>query len=701
MSVNPKKESHHKYRPDIDGLRALAVISVVIFHAFPEYLRGGFIGVDVFFVISGYLISGIILKNLENNSFSLVSFYSRRIKRIFPALLLVMVAVYMFGRIALLEKEYQQLGFHIFSSAGFLQNIVLWHESGYFDNSSDTKPMLHLWSLGIEEQFYIVWPLILWIVFRARVSKSGILSALFLSSFVWNIYIIKGDASQAFFSPVTRFWELAAGGILSYLVIYKDKTVAFMKNKFGFVLSKMTYGGMEINKSNSVISFVGAFALFSGIILINEESQFPGYWALLPVFGSFLIIFAGQDAWFNRIVLSNRVFVWIGLISYPLYLWHWPLLSFARILEGPDYSYFLRMFLVIISLLLAVITYFLVEKPLRFGKFSKIKTIGLTLLMVYVGYTGLKLFVKLGHPDREVVNEYKMYYQSLGWSSYDDKGYAVQGCGIVDKEDEKKIPFCRKDKRGKAVFALIGDSKASSLYSALYRNSDSNSRWIFIGGTDPKNGAVVPMITDEPGYLFYKEFTGIAAKAVIENPEIKIVVLTTAARVLFGLKSVSSLEEMPASLNYRIAFDGLDRMVEKIANAGKKVVITVDNPAFPDPKDCISRKTSSSVVNYVLNQFKNNVECSIDYRKHRELSKQYLNLLENLQKKHGKNLKIFDPTKLLCDMKNMTCSVVMNDKLLYSVTDHISDYSADNIAKKLIPFLVDYEKIPEGIYVAE
>jgi peptidoglycan/LPS O-acetylase OafA/YrhL len=165
--------THPKYRSDIDGLRAVAVLSVVVFHAFPDWLQGGFIGVDIFFVISGYLISTILFENLERGTFSFQEFYVRRIKRIFPALLLVLVACLVFGWFALYPDEYQQLGTHLAAGAGFLANFIFWGESGYFDNAADTKPLLHLWSLGIEEQFYIVWPLLLWLAWKRKINHAG------------------------------------------------------------------------------------------------------------------------------------------------------------------------------------------------------------------------------------------------------------------------------------------------------------------------------------------------------------------------------------------------------------------------------------------------------------------------------------------------------------------------------------------------
>lgn len=179
--------THPKYRPDIDGLRAIAILSVVGFHAFPVWVKGGFVGVDIFFVISGFLISTIIFDNLERNTFSFIEFYSRRIKRIFPALLVVLIACFAFGWFTLFAEEYKQLGKHIAAGVGFVSNFVLWNESGYFDKAVETKPLLHLWSLGIEEQFYIAWPLLLWVVWKRNLNLLTTTIAVAAMSFVLNI----------------------------------------------------------------------------------------------------------------------------------------------------------------------------------------------------------------------------------------------------------------------------------------------------------------------------------------------------------------------------------------------------------------------------------------------------------------------------------------------------------------------------------
>jgi peptidoglycan/LPS O-acetylase OafA/YrhL len=291
--------THPKYRADIDGLRAIAILSVVGFHAFPKRIASGFIGVDIFFVISGFLISSIIFSSLERDRFSLVEFYSRRIKRIFPALLLVMVASLAFGGFALYSDEYMQLGKHIAGGAGFVSNFMLWGESGYFDNAAKAKPLLHLWSLAIEEQFYIFWPLLLALAWKHQWNFLKVTILIAVASFAAEIYLSNNNLTEAFYSPLPRFWELMIGGVLAFIVLHKPQINSRHKN---------------------LQSISGAILLAIGFALINKSRAFPGWWVLLPTFGTALIISAGAGAWLNRKILSNKVLVWFGLISYPLYL---------------------------------------------------------------------------------------------------------------------------------------------------------------------------------------------------------------------------------------------------------------------------------------------------------------------------------------------------------------------------------------------
>jgi peptidoglycan/LPS O-acetylase OafA/YrhL len=370
-----------KYRPDIDGLRAIAVGSVVAFHTFPNFFKGGFVGVDIFFVISGYLISGIIVDAVEDRRFSYLDFYIRRIRRIFPALVIVIAATLFVGWYVLLPNEFERLGKHLAAGAGFATNLVLWSEASYFDVSSDTKPLLHLWSLAIEEQFYILWPLILGLVWRR---KRGLLVAtlsIAAISFAYNVVSVVHHPVAAFYSPLARFWELMVGGILAYLVRQKGEWLAYFR-------TQRAAGGL-------LLIGVSVFAL-------NREFAFPGYWALLPTVGAFLVISAGFTNWISQYVLGNRLMVGVGLISYPLYLWHWPILVFAKIVKGGLLTPTDRVSAIAASVALAFLTYRFVEYPIRHSSARRIPQ-SLAAAMAAAGALGLLIFT--GAIDSRLRNE--------------------------------------------------------------------------------------------------------------------------------------------------------------------------------------------------------------------------------------------------------------------------------------------------------
>lgn len=384
------------YRPDIDGLRAIAVGSVVAFHAFPEFVPGGFVGVDVFFVISGFLITGIILAALRSGRFSYRHFYARRIRRIFPALSIVLVAVLALGWLSLFADDYAALGRHVASGAAFSSNLLLWHESSYFDVAAERKPLLHLWSLGIEEQFYILWPLLLVWSFRWRRGPLVMTLAIAAISFASSLLIVRVDPVAAFYAPWTRFWELLAGATLACVP---------MKDRVRLSAPLATWLGVA-----------GVVALGVAVAMLNSTRVFPGLWALLPVIGTGLLILAGPDTAMNR-ALSTRVLVWIGLISYPLYLWHWPLIVFSRIAAGGTPSVELRVLVVVASILLAAATYRVVELPLRFGPRLRFAVPGLCAVLLLVAAAGIGTHAAAGFEERAVIRSdagnFVEYYERM------------------------------------------------------------------------------------------------------------------------------------------------------------------------------------------------------------------------------------------------------------------------------------------------
>ncbi len=395
----------HHYRSDIDGLRAIAVMMVIGFHAFPSIFKGGFVGVDVFFIISGYLISTNLINSLSAKTYSLLTFYQKRIRRIFPALLFMLIACYLVGYFLFTGSEFKQLGKHIAAGAAFFSNIAYMQESGYFDVAGETKPLLHLWSLGVEEQFYIFLPPLLWLLWRSKSNLIQIIALLTAVSFLLNVFTTT-DPTTKFYSPQTRVWELLLGTLLA-LCQHSETRNQCLSIRFTQAFSN------TLDKHANLLSLLGLLAVISGLIFINPQKDFPGWWALLPTVGAVLLIAIGTRAWVNRALLSHPILVWIGLISYPLYLWHWPLLSMTTIIEGTRPSVLHRLIAVALAFILAIATYLLIEKPLRFGRFSRFKTLFLTASMVLIGLLGYQTYRAEGYPERIFAAQFKTVSEAI------------------------------------------------------------------------------------------------------------------------------------------------------------------------------------------------------------------------------------------------------------------------------------------------
>jgi peptidoglycan/LPS O-acetylase OafA/YrhL len=379
------------YRADVDGLRALAVSAVILYHGFPSAFSGGFIGVDVFFVISGFLISANIFRRLDAGRFSFRDFYARRIRRIFPALFVVLTGCLAYGFVVLLPSELARLGKSIVGGAAFFSNLLLWREAGYFDQAAIAKPLLHLWSLGVEEQFYIVWPLALWLLYRGPRRSPIALLITGAMSLALSLVTIGSSKTADFYSPLTRLWELDAGAILAFAMLY-SRTARIRKWR------SRSFGRLPLA---DLLSLLGFTLILGSAVLMNRAMAFPGGLVLLPVAGSLMLIGAGPGALVNRTVLANRLAVFFGLISYPLYLWHWPLISFAYIIDhGRPLKAFLVLWLIVTSVVLAWLTYRFFECPLRFGSGRRRNTFISIVLMIAIGAAGLTAWSAQGFPAR-------------------------------------------------------------------------------------------------------------------------------------------------------------------------------------------------------------------------------------------------------------------------------------------------------------
>jgi peptidoglycan/LPS O-acetylase OafA/YrhL len=433
-----------RYRSDIDGLRAIAVMLVVNFHGFPEALRGGFIGVDIFFVISGFLITGIIARELGGERFSLVTFYNRRIRRIFPALIVVLCAVLVLGWFWMLPAPYAALSGDVAASAAFAANIALLLQSGYFDIESAKKPLLHLWSLGIEEQFYLFWPLILMLAARLRWSLLWVAAGIGGASFVLNVALIGSDPVATFYLPFTRAWELLAGALLACAWNRIDQSEAASNRR----------------------AIAGVVLIVAAAAVLNVHRAFPGWWAVLPVAGSALLLSA-PASWINRRLLSWRPAVWIGLISYPLYLWHWPLLVMAGIIKFAPPTDIQRELILLGSALLAWGTFRFIERPFRFGRPVPFKAASLATAMALVAIAGVVVFQARGFDFRlpsEIRAMADVPEQTAQWR--------VHRC-LLDLTHETVFADDCADRDRRPLLLVWGDSTAGALMPGLRKAQET------------------------------------------------------------------------------------------------------------------------------------------------------------------------------------------------------------------------------------
>ena len=431
-----------RYRADIDGLRAVSILLVVAYHAQPWLLRGGFIGVDIFFVISGFLITRIILSEAKAGTFSSLAFYARRVRRIFPALIVVLATTYLIGWIVLLPDGFALLGKSTAAGVAFVSNLFQLNQTGYFAPDAAENPLLHLWSLGIEEQFYIFWPLLLVLLFGSKYRRIRI-AAIAAASFGLSLLIFLGLKEWSFYSPLPRAWELLAGGLLASSQV---EGVARQSSPL----------------RENLLSAAGLAAIIGAAAALNKESLFPGAWALLPVLGAVLIIIAPNST-VNRVLLSSRAMVAIGLISYPLYLWHWPLLSYLGIIRNGVPNAIEIWAVVIVAFILAWLTYRFVEIPLR----RQPKAVaGLSFALLAVGLAGIATAANSGFPLRfpaEIRAIAMLAPQSN--DGFGDKCF-LEGPGA--RLDANCI-----EQGDKPLLFLWGDSTAAALYPGLKRAEET------------------------------------------------------------------------------------------------------------------------------------------------------------------------------------------------------------------------------------
>ncbi|HBR68375.1 MAG TPA: hypothetical protein DEA55_03260 [Rhodospirillaceae bacterium] len=435
-----------KYRPEIDGLRAVSVMAVIIYHAGllfqgKNILSGGFIGVDIFFVISGYLITSIILKETGRGTFSFVHFYIRRIRRILPALFTVMIVSLPFAWLYLMPHAVKEYAGSVLSSLFFVSNIWFWQQDSYWAVDSKLKPFLHTWSLSVEEQFYILYPLTIALLWKyARKYILGIMIGGFFCSLFVAHFASEHFATAGFYLLPTRGWELLGGGILAKLGMEQE--------------------GNRLRIINGLMPKIGILLILGSFFLFDHQTQHPSFMTLFPVFGSMLLIRFCSEGELVTKILSSRIFVGVGLISYGLYIWHYPIFAFAQI-RNPFPSSLDKTVWITSTFLLSVLTYFMVEKPAR-----NFKTISTERLMTCLIASFLFIAGVTGYT----------YFNGGLWGRFQD--WQIEYMGIegqkgqsfsdyVSAEYDRHRALSFQESSNKKRLLIIGDSYSQDIFNVL------------------------------------------------------------------------------------------------------------------------------------------------------------------------------------------------------------------------------------------
>lgn len=632
------------------------MLAVVVFHAFPSLLPGGFSGVDVFFVISGYLISAIVFNGLSKGTFSFRDFYARRIRRIFPALLLVIATSLAVGWSVLLPDEYAQLAKHALAGLGFVANFVFWDEAGYFDTDAAFKPLLHLWSLGIEEQFYAVWPLLVVLAWRFRKGLWILVGGLAVASFLLNVLFAQSAPSASYFLPSGRVWELLLGAALALYSHDRRQVPAFF--------SPRVADGAGV---------IGLALVVLGFVLIDESVVFPGWWALLPTVGAALLIGSGPASFVNRRVLARPLMVWVGLVSFPLYLWHWPLLSFVRIAANGQANPLTEIAAVVAAFVLAGLTYRRFELPFR-ASGKRRTAVGLVLVSLICGAIGANIFMRDGLGFRLKDAQAENQAKELEWPEslrFDDR--------CAQSLPEVSGPCLLVEPTSPPAVAIIGDSHANHYFWSLRKPLEAlgaNLVQVGRGGCLPLQGLD---IRKDGKLLECPKVVDAALDYLVDTPEVHTVFLAgrwasylTGRELKDPVDHVEDDEELvlsgvfadSAEERQALAEKALDDTLNKLLSAGKHVVFLHAVPEL----DFDARES----VAWNPNRFVNRVprsSCEVNKERITVRNTEFRPVIEAVLSRYPQ-VTVLDPVPLMCDER--ACFAKRDGVLLYRDDDHLS-----------------------------
>lgn len=633
-----------KYRADIDGLRALAILPVIFFHAGFGLFDSGFLGVDIFFVVSGFLITSLILKDISLNRFSVFNFYERRARRLLPALFLVCIVSLPLGWLVLLPSDLTEFGKSIITTLTFSSNFLFWQQAGYFDIESDLKPLLHTWSLAVEEQFYILYPLFLILFWKFGLKRVlSLLIIIFFISFIVSNWAAFNKPAANFYLLPTRGWEILAGAIPALIL-------------------KIYPRSFKSYAINSILSLIGFVLIIASFVYFSPETLSPSFKTLPLILGTVLIlIFFDKSSPLSKF-LSLKPIVFIGLISYSWYLWHLPVLAFAKNYSLTGISNQSTFLLIILSFVLACLSWKFVEKPIRDGILSKKNFI--------LSVSALSLSI--------IIFSFFLIFNEKNINNIPND-YLKPNYGIKDREcNLKGIEECILGTTTELI--LWGDSYAMHLSQAI---SSSSTK---ISHTQVTKNTCSPVINTSKtisNVQFADEcinFNNIVLNSIIANTKIKYVILSS---------TFSFDNNRPIKINSKYFDDSnnvliqenIYKTISKIESSGKKVLIISPTPstrAHYDPARCS------------LNALKRSISPEICFFNKKDYSKKTINGY-NLLKAVESNSKILWIDSLICE-KNI-CRTMIDGQPIYRDNGHLSTYGSDFIGRKFNLNKIILEKI--------
>ena len=638
------------YRPDIDGLRAIAVVAVVLFHAHLGPFTGGFVGVDVFFVISGYLIVGIILDDLGTGKFSIAAFYERRMRRLFPALFAVLIICSIAGYLLFLPEEYRKFGRSVVATTAFVSNYLFWSEAGYFDTPAELKPLLHTWSLAVEEQFYVIFPAFLLIVSRyRRQSMTRFVTIIAIVSFVASALSLIKHPDTAFYLPHTRMWELMIGALLVVAPVRVPTT----------------------QRLRTTLACAGVALIIVSTLVYSGTTPFPGPAALLPCVGAALIIHAGRGG--GSIVhslLATRPFVYVGLISYSLYLWHWPILVFARAWLVRPLTTFEAAGLIALSFVFADLSWRFVESPFRGkrGRFSRsqIFAFGGAATFAMIG-VGAAIDLRDGMPARV-----PSVVVSAAAGTFDVDEIFKRRCSNFSPQQVSRDILCKIGASAKTspTFILWGDSHAYAIASVVSdAGISANKLGLFAG-----SGGCAPLlgVSRTVARAFPCEaFNDAVIDLIRHEDSLETVILASrwiltadGRRYLYeggadAFVRDADSHDVGLDENRAVFRRGLDRTLAALHEAGKRVVVVGPIPEIGfDVPTTLARNL----------WFARGFQIEPAHAAFMQRQRFVMDTLRNLQHQFG--FQLIRPDEILCN--SVHCSVGTDDHPLYCDDNHLS-----------------------------